>query len=74
MNIKEHICETSRACVCSLVATEPNEECPKHGAGEWPPRCAECGRFMTQILAPEKPESPQPPSEGPHTCPPGGKL
>lgn len=25
---------------------EPDEECPIHGAGEWPPRCCICGRFL----------------------------
>jgi hypothetical protein len=28
------------------VALEPDERCPVHGPGEFPPRCAECGRFL----------------------------
>ena len=43
-----HVCKESRACVCCLSATEPDEGCPVHGGGDWPPRCAVCGRFMKQ--------------------------
>lgn len=33
-------------CVCDSQALEPNDECPIHGAGEFPPRCMYCGCFM----------------------------
>jgi len=33
-------------CTCDLSALEPDEDCPQHGHGEWPPRCAYCGRFI----------------------------
>lgn len=41
-----HICEEGKGCVCSLQALEPDEDCPVHGPGPWPPRCASCGKFM----------------------------
>lgn len=41
-----HICQESRTCQCSIQALEPNENCPIHGCGEWPPRCEHCGRIM----------------------------
>ena len=44
--MKRHKHRESRTCSCYLLALEPDEECPVHGAGEWPPRCCECGRFM----------------------------
>lgn len=34
-------------CCCSMTALEPDERCSQHGAGEWPPRCHWCGKFMT---------------------------
>ena len=43
---KRHQCRRSRTCCCSSQALEPDDECPIHGAGEWPPRCCVCGRFM----------------------------
>lgn len=43
---KQHICCESRTCVCGIIADEPDEKCPVHGAGEWPPRCCYCGKFM----------------------------
>jgi hypothetical protein len=42
-----HYCEESKTCTCSMLADEPNETCPAHGAGSWPPRCGICGRFMS---------------------------
>ncbi len=33
-------------CCCSVQELEPNEDCPIHGCGEWPPRCVVCGQFM----------------------------
>lgn len=44
--IAAHKCRESQTCSCYLLATEPNENCPVHGAGEWPPRCEECGRYL----------------------------
>lgn len=42
-----HVCARPSTCKCSPVGDEPNELCPVHGGGEWPPRCAECGRLMS---------------------------
>jgi hypothetical protein len=42
----KHTCKRVEYCLCSSIADEPNEECPFHGWGEWPPRCMRCGRFM----------------------------
>ncbi len=42
----KHVCQRSDTCSCSITDMEPNEECPVHAAGEWPPRCEKCGRFM----------------------------
>ncbi len=42
----EHVCHKSRTCCCSLTALEPDEDCPIHGGGEFPPRCAVCGKFL----------------------------
>ena len=42
----EHKCRESVACTCDTMAMEPDEECPQHGLGPWPPRCVECGRFL----------------------------
>jgi len=33
-------------CICDSHRGEPDERCPVHGAGEWPPRCEECGRLL----------------------------
>ena len=44
--IKSHICHESKTCCCSLQVLEPDEECPVHGWGEYPPRCEICGRFV----------------------------
>jgi hypothetical protein len=41
-----HKCVKRNWCTCSSIAFEPNEDCPIHGVGDWPPRCADCGRFM----------------------------
>ena len=43
---KRHTCAEDDTCTCSIVALEPDEHCPTHGYGEWPPRCATCGRYM----------------------------
>lgn len=44
--MRDHTCQRPRTCSCSITADEPNESCPIHGAGEWPPRCQTCGRLM----------------------------
>ena len=44
--MKEHTCKEIDYCICSSQALEPDEQCPKHGGGVWPPRCMYCGRFM----------------------------
>jgi hypothetical protein len=44
--MKDHICRESKVCTCYVLALEPNEACPQHGGGIWPPRCMECGRFL----------------------------
>lgn len=44
--IKDHICRESKTCKCYSLALEPDEKCPIHCYGEWPPRCEICGRFM----------------------------
>lgn len=44
--MKEHECRENKTCTCYLLADEPNEDCPVHGSGLWPPRCEICGRFM----------------------------
>ncbi len=41
-----HICRESHTCCCSVLALEPDEDCPVHAQGPWPPRCEVCGRFM----------------------------
>lgn len=42
----KHECKESRTCCCSILADEPNEDCPVHGWGPYPPRCETCGKFM----------------------------
>jgi hypothetical protein len=46
MTTEKHICQESHSCCCSLTALEPDEDCPVHAAGPWPPRCEVCGHFM----------------------------
>jgi hypothetical protein len=41
-----HVCTRNVGCLCSISALEPNDDCPVHSGGEWPPRCQDCGRFM----------------------------
>jgi hypothetical protein len=66
--MKSHICRKSNTRGCYQLATEPDEECPVHGAGEWPPRCEVCGRFVKRVveLAPfnAEPVKPTPPPTG----------
>ena len=42
----KHKCKKRDYCICNMMASEPNENCPIHGHGEWPPRCVVCGRFV----------------------------
>lgn len=42
-----HICKEDRQCSCSLLALEPDEDCPVHGVGIFPPRCILCGKFIS---------------------------
>lgn len=44
--MKQHTCKESKTCSCSVIGLEPDEECPVHGYGEYPPRCEICGRFI----------------------------
>ena len=41
----KHECNESLVCQCPEFALEPADNCPLHGY-PYPPRCAECGRFM----------------------------
>lgn len=43
---KGHVCKEGTTCTCWIQGLEPDENCPQHGGGVWPPRCSECGRFM----------------------------
>jgi len=45
--IKQHKCKEIDWCICDHMQDTPNEDCLKHGFGGWPPRCADCGRFMS---------------------------
>ncbi len=42
----DHKCIESNICTCNTLADSPNEDCPVHMDGTWPPRCCICGRFM----------------------------
>lgn len=44
--IDTHECEEDDVCCCGIAAIEPDESCPVHGCGPWPPRCCHCGRFI----------------------------
>jgi hypothetical protein len=48
--MSDHECREGRSCVCSIQALEPDETCPVHGCGEYPPRCYECGRYFKQEM------------------------
>lgn len=41
-----HMCHEAKSCCCSITALEPDEDCPVHAQGPWPPRCEVCGRFI----------------------------
>lgn len=42
-----HVCKEDKTCMCSILALEPDEDCPVHAQGPWPPRCGQCGRFLS---------------------------
>lgn len=44
--MKDHTCKRAHTCSCDIQGLEPDESCPVHGGGEWPPRCEICGRLM----------------------------
>ncbi len=44
--MEDHTCKESKTCICWLLADEPDESCPVHGWGTYPPRCEVCGGFM----------------------------
>jgi hypothetical protein len=46
-----HECRESNTCCCYSLAEEPDEECPIHGGVTYPPRCAECGKFIRRDTA-----------------------
>lgn len=50
---KTHECKEPTSCACDSSAFEPNDECPVHAGGPWPPRCGECGRFMKREIVNE---------------------
>ena len=41
---KKHKCEPMKYCICSSLASEPDESCPIHGCC-WEKRCS-CGRYV----------------------------
>jgi len=41
-----HVHKRPSWCCCSTTALEPDDDCPTHTSGEWPPRCELCGQFM----------------------------
>lgn len=45
-DLVRHVCHEPTGCTCCTGALEPDDNCPKHGCGPWPPRCEECGRFL----------------------------
>lgn len=54
---KPHTCTISKTCSCSIIALEPDEECPVHGWGPDHPSCGVCGRFVAkQNLEEQEPE------------------
>ena len=50
--MKIHECKEIDYCTCSILSLDPKETCPQHGGCNetWPPKCAECGRFISQKL------------------------
>jgi hypothetical protein len=44
--VPEHTCHRNRSCTCSIQGLEPDDDCPIHSDGEFPPRCCVCGRLL----------------------------
>lgn len=44
--MRGHEHRESKTCSCYILGLEPDESCPVHGMGEWPPRCEICGQFV----------------------------
>ena len=42
-------CKVIHYCRCSMLALEPNEDCPIHGCGPYTEKCGYCGRFMPGV-------------------------
>lgn len=49
-----HECREVWGCMCTALWV--GEDCPIHGAGEWPPRCGTCGRFVKWPAVDPSPE------------------
>ena len=47
--MKQHEHKRPAMCSCDIQGLEPDEECPVHGYGEFPPRCEMCGQFMKWV-------------------------
>jgi hypothetical protein len=45
--IAHHEHRRSSDCTCTMSALEPDDNCPVHTGGEWPPRCEVCGQYMS---------------------------
>ena len=48
-----HVCVEDKTCTCSSQALEPDEACPVHGLGPYPPRCGKCGKFIKRREHPD---------------------
>ncbi len=48
--MKKHKHKESQECNCWILSDTPDEDCPQHGIGEWPPRCQYCGRFIKRRM------------------------
>ena len=46
-DLVRHVCHEPTECTCCTSALEPDDNCPKHGSGPWPPRCNVCGKFLS---------------------------
>ncbi len=57
--MKDHKCKPATTCTCNRSALTPDESCPVHGSGEFPPRCAECGKYLSYKIE-EKMSNPDP--------------
>jgi len=46
LTVPPHVCYVFHGCSCRSDADEPDDHCEVHGGGEYPPRCAVCGRII----------------------------